>query len=106
MKRQILSLSIISIMLLSQGLCFAQNSYQFDPVLQGIPEPGSYTTQYPIPSQESYQNVNRNQVPVNNTYQPQMQDNYNYYNNDRLQGNVVMVPAKTTFNAVLSTPLS
>ena len=118
MKKQIISLSLVSIMLLSQGACFADNGFQFDPVVQGIPEPGSYQTQYPLPPKDAHPH-NGNQIPVNNTYQMQPYENYDNYNNnynnynnynvngdDRLHGNVVMVPARTTFNAVLLTPLS
>lgn len=113
MNKQIISLSLVLIMLLSQDACFAGNDFEFDPVVQGIPDPGAYQTQYPLPSREAHNN--RNQVPVNNTYQAQPYEDYNNYNNynnynvngdDRLHGNVVMVPAKTTFNAVLLTPLS
>ncbi len=115
MKKQIISLYLAAVMLLSHGVCIAQDDWEFNPVVQGIPEPGSYQTQYPLPSQESIRNGNNNHVPVNNTYQEQNQyqdnynynNNYNYYNNnDRLHGNVVMVPERTTFNAVLLTPLS
>lgn len=114
MKKQIISIYIAVVMILTQGICIAENEYNFEPVVQGIPEPGSYQTQYPLPSRENYEK--QNQVPVNNKYQTQSYNNYNNYNNynannynvnnDRLQGNVVMVPAKTTFNAVLLTPLS
>ncbi len=108
MKKQILSLYLLLIMLLSQGICTAENSFEFNPVVQGIPEPGSYQSQYPLPSKDSMNKQTNNNIPVNNTYQNQYQENnYNYYNNDdRLHGNVIMVPAKTTFNAVLMTPLS
>lgn len=111
MQNKIISLSIIISMVVSQGICFAYD-YEFDPVLQ---DNQGYRTQYPMPSQNS--NYNQNQIPVNNTYQPQSNEynnyngnnfnNYSNYNYDnQLRGNVVMVPAKTTFPAVLMTPLS
>ena len=107
MKKQIKLLSLVSAIFIMQEICNAED-FEFTPVLQGIPEQGSYQTQYPLPSST---HTNKNQVPVHNVYQPPIQNNntvYNSYNNnnDTLQGNVVMVPAQTTFNAVLMTPLS
>ena len=130
MKKRIISLFLGSIFLLSNRLCFADD-FQFNPVVQGIPDANSYSSQYPLPSQ----NYNQNHIPVNSyqtqqynsynsdneyddsynsTYNSNYNSNYNTNynanytppNNDRLQGNVVMVPANTTFGAVLASPLS
>jgi len=79
---------------LSQCICFAdENNTLIEPVIQPIPavnQSTGYKTQYPLPV---------------NSYQTQGY-NYNSNNNNQLQGNVVMVPANTTFPAVVMTPLS
>ena len=112
MKNKIASLVLVSMVFMPFSVCSANDDYEFNPVLQGIPETSSYNTQYPMPSQNSYNQYG--QVPVNNNYQPQTNgyytqgNNYSNYgvNNEQLHGNVVMVPANTAFNAVLMTPLS
>ncbi len=84
MKKEIISLSIISLMTLSPCLCFAGSNYSVtQPVTQTVP--ASSSTQYPLPV---------------NSYQTQ---NYNY---DQLQGNVVMVPSGTSFTGTATSALS
>ena len=65
-------------MLLSNGICLAED-FQFDPVVQEIPDASLYQTQYPMPAPNSYHT--QNQIPVNNTYQTYSDENYNNYNN-------------------------
>lgn len=78
MKKELLSIAIIMSLIVTSSMAFAKGNYE-------IPTPAvndnSYQTQYPLPV---------------NTYQTQ---GYQYNNYNGLQGNVVMVPAKTVFPA-------
>ena len=104
MRKEIISLSIVSIMAVLPCMCLADTNYTvIEPVIQ--PMTASYETssndyqtqQYPLPV-NSYQTqgYDYNQGSVG-----QFQGNFS-----QLQGNVVMVPANTTFPAVVMTPLS
>ena len=106
MKKQIVSLILAAVIFLGEGISFAlDNSYQFTPVVQEMDNQGGYQTQYPLP--DTNVNYNQPQNYGNNGYQNGYSGNYNNYNNnEKLRGNVIMVPARTVFNAVLSTPLS
>lgn len=89
MRNKIISIGILSTFILTPGLCFADTNYEMVlPYVQTTPavnQQNGYQTQYPLPV---------------NSYQPQ---GYTY---NPLQGNVVMVPANTTFSAVVMSPLS
>ncbi len=96
MKKQLLSILILSMMISSPLVAFADEYYtsQYAPAEQA----NEYQTQYPL--------------PVNNYktqgYTPAQQNPNanNYTTADNLRGNVIMVPANTTFNANLMSPLS
>lgn len=95
MKRELLSISIIALMLATPSLVFADTNYtMIEPVYQQVPavnnQTNGYQTQYPLPV---------------NSYQTQGYG-YDYAANNQLQGNVVMVPANTSFEAVSMTPIS
>ncbi|MCD7740571.1 MAG: hypothetical protein LUH11_04400 [Candidatus Gastranaerophilales bacterium] len=84
MKKEIISLSIISLMTLSPCLCLAKSNYSVvEPVVQTTP--ANSQLQYPMPV---------------NSYQTQ---DYNY---EQLQGNVVMVPSGTSFTGTATSALS
>lgn len=84
MKKQIIQTVVAGLYLLMPLSVSAAENYKMEvPAVND----GQYQTQYPL--------------PVNN-YQNQ---GYNYENN-QLQGNVVMVPANTVFTAATSSPLS
>ncbi len=88
MRKELISLSIITVMAATQSISLAAGNYE----IQTAPAAQYNTnqTQYPLPV---------------NSYQPQGYNNNNYnYNN--LQGNVVMVPVNTSFTATAMTPLS
>lgn len=92
MRKELLSGFIVCLMVMTPCLSFANSNYtMIEPVYQTVPavntQPQGYQTQYPLPV---------------NTYQ---QQGYGY-NNNQLQGNVVMVPANTSFEAVSMTPIS
>lgn len=75
-------------------LSFANTDYtMIEPVYQEVPAVNQqYQTQYPLPV---------------NSYQTQGFEYQNQnYNHNNLQGNVVMVPANTMFEAILMTPIS
>lgn len=97
MRKELLSISLVAFMLSVPSMSFAAGNFdmQTTPAVQYAPvEDYAYEMEYPLPV-NSYQPKG---------YQPQ---NYNnYYNNDQLQGNVVMVPANTSFEASVMTPLS
>ncbi len=99
MRKRLLSILIPAIMVSSPVISFAAANYDINtPSIQYTPmqQNQGYQTQYPLPV-NSYQN------------QGYGYNNYNTYNNNQfnqLQGNVVMVPASTTFAAVSMTPLS
>lgn len=96
MRKEFLSFCIMSIMIVSPCACFADENYNvIEPVIQPIPvsyqtNNGAYQSQYPLPV---------------NSYQTQGYD-YNQNNYEQLHGNVVMVPANTSFPAIAMTPLS
>lgn len=94
MRKEILSISIVAMMIATPCLSFANTNYtMIEPVYQEVPavnQQTQYQTQYPL--------------PVNNAYQTQGFEYQNYNNN--LQGNVVMVPANTSFEAVSMSPIS
>ena len=122
MRKELISLSVITAMMFTPVLCYAGNYKMIEPVVQQIPNTQQYSgyqTEYPLPDISQQQTGYQNQPPVMpavgqpngyqtqypvpvNSYQPQ---GYNY-NANQLQGNVVMVPANTTFPAILSAPLS
>ncbi len=89
MKNKIISLGFVSAFIFTPSLCFADTNYEMKlPYVQTMPvgtQQNGYQTQYPLPV---------------NSYQTQ---GYGY---NQLQGNVVMVPANTSFSAVVMTPLS
>ncbi len=94
MRKELLSISIVALMLVTPGMSFAATNYQAQatPAVQYAPvEDYVYEMEYPLPV---------------NSYQPQGYQAQNYNNYDQLQGNVVMVPANTSFEAVTMTPLS
>ena len=97
MRKELLALSVIISMASTPCLCFADSNYNvITPAVQEIPSSsGNYQTQYPLPV-NSYQSQGYNY------------NNYNYgnYNNSHLQGNVVMVPANTSFSATSMTSIS
>lgn len=85
MNKKILSIAIIVSGFLTPGMVFAKANYTVQtPNLQY----NTTQTQYPLPV---------------NSYQSQ---GYNNYNGAQLQGNVVMVPANTTFAATTMTPIT
>ncbi len=94
MKKEIISLSIISVMAVSPCACFAGSNYSVvEPVTQTVPansynyDNSYYQTQYPVPV---------------NSYQSQGYD----YDYNQLQGNVVMVPSGTSFPATVMASIS
>ena len=106
MKKQILSLFIITSLIMPTGLVFAEEA----PNIEFTPQEMTYSTQYPVPKQTQYP------VPVN-SYQNQGYDSnmyeggyYNSNSNDNndsnLKGKVVMVPADTMFSATTMSPIS
>ena len=93
MRKEILSISIVAMMIATPCLSFANENYtMIEPVYQEVPAVNQqYQTQYPL--------------PVNNSYQTQGFE-YQAQNYNNLQGNVVMVPANTSFEAVSMSPIS
>lgn len=97
MRKEFLSIAIIAFMISTPCLSIAADTYTAQtPAVQYAPAETNYgyQTQYPLPSQ---------------TYQHQGYYNANYINNninDQLHGNVIMVPANTSFAASALTPLS
>ena len=83
MRKKLLSMSILGVMVLMPSCVLA--NVQYAPA-----ENYQYQTQYPLPV---------------NSYQPQGYQNTSY-NMNQLQGNVVMVPANTSFPATLMSPIS
>ena len=97
MRKEILSISIVAMMIATPCLSFANENYtMIEPVYQEVPAVNQqYQTQYPLPV-SSYQTQGfEYQAP-----------NYNYNYNNNLQGNVVMVPVNTSFEAVSMSPIS
>lgn len=95
MRKELLSISIVALMFATPGLVLADTNYtMIEPVYQQVPAVNNqsygYQTQYPLPV---------------NSYQSQGYG-YDYATNNQLQGNVVMVPANTSFEAVSMTPIS
>ena len=94
--KKLIILSFVLLMVSAQNICSAKSNYQINPVIQKQTAPQGYQTQYPVPqSANEYNNYNYNY-------------NAGYYGagSPNLQGSVVMVPANTSFSAVLMTPLS
>ena len=93
MRKEILSISIVAMMIATPCLSYANENYtMIEPVYQEVPAVNQqYQTQYPL--------------PVNNSYQTQGFE-YQAQNYNNLQGNVVMVPANTSFEAVSMSPIS
>ena len=93
MRKEILSISIVAMMIATPCLSFAKENYtMIEPVYQEVPAVNQqYQTQYPL--------------PINNSYQTQGFE-YQAQNYNNLQGNVVMVPANTSFEAVSMSPIS
>ena len=90
MRKELLSISLVAFMLSVPSMSFAAGNFdmQTTPAVQYAPvEDYAYEMEYPLPV---------------NSYQPQgyQAQNYNNYYNNQLQGNVVMVPANTSFEAV------
>ncbi len=116
MRKELISLSIISMMIFSPGFCLAAGKHNtIKPVVQETPQQNyDYQSNYPLPSADEYEAPyvqpavaphpseyeSHYPVPVNH-YQPQ-----GYNNSDHLRGNVVMVPANTSFPAIVATPIS
>ena len=117
MKKQIISLTIISVMLLSP-CCMAKNNYDtIQPVVQDIPatqQYSGYQSEYPLPDVNEYQG--QYTAPAVSQQQNEYQSHYpvpvnqykaqGYNDPDQLRGNVVMVPANTSFPAIVATPIS
>ena len=118
MRKELISLSIISMMIFSPCFCMAAGKHKaIKPVVQEATsqEYSDYQTDYPLPSAEDYekpyvqpavsqpqQNEYQSHYPVPvNHYQSQ-----GYNNSDQLRGNVVLVPANTSFPAIVATPIS
>ncbi len=82
-----ISIIIAVICLSAPYSVMAEEEIKITPVIQEIPavQQGEYQTQYPLPV---------------STYQPQG------YDDGKLKGKVVMVPAETTFPAISMNPLS
>lgn len=102
MKKQILSLTIITTFSVMPLISLAQESYDA-PDIEYTPQDMNYQTQYPVPNQTQYpvpSNSYQNQGYNSNMYQG------GYYNANHLQGNVVMVPVDTVFTATTMTPIS
>ncbi|MBQ8886767.1 MAG: hypothetical protein IJY61_03605 [Candidatus Gastranaerophilales bacterium] len=93
MRKEILSISIVAMMIATPCLSFANENYtMIEPVYQEVPAINQqYQTQYPL--------------PVNNSYQTQGFE-YQAPNYNNLQGNVVMVPVNTSFEAVSMSSIS
>ena len=102
MKKEIISLVIVTAFCMMPLQSLASEYYD-SPNIEYTPQEMTYQTQYPVPNQTQYP------LPVN-SYQNQgyNQNMYQggYYNANQLQGNVVMVPANTTFAATTMTPIS
>ncbi len=95
MRKELLSISLVALMFTVPSFSLAATNYQTQtvPAVQYAPvENYAYQMEYPLPV---------------NSYQPQgyQAQSYNNYNN-QLQGNVVMVPANTSFSASVMTPIS
>lgn len=93
MRKELLTISLIAVMIASPSISFAAMNYEAQtvPAVQYAPvEDYVYQTQYPLPV---------------NSYQSQGYTTGNYDYN-QLQGNVVMVPANTSFSANVMTPIS
>lgn len=82
--KKFLTIMIIIAMYCTPCIALAEANFELQPVVQEIPF-SQNNTQYPVPV---------------NSYQPQ---NYNF---DKLQGKVVMVPARTVVEAVTTSPIS
>lgn len=98
MRKELLSLFIIMSLVASPLVMAAENYSVRTPDIQYNPQqmPSKTTkTQYPLPV-NSYQT----QGYGNNQYQG------GYYNTNQLQGNVVMVPANTSFQATTMSAIS
>lgn len=93
MRKELLSTTLVAIMLTAPSISFAATNYEMQsPAVQYAPvENYAYQTQYPLPS---------------NSYQSQGYTNASYNYNNQLQGNVVMVPANTSFSATMMNPIS
>ena len=98
MKKQLLSMSILTMLLAMPITAMAQDI----PAIQYVPveQSNEYQTQYPVPvnnyQTQSYAPAYDNNV---NTYTQQ-------YNQQQLSGNVIFVPANTQFTASVMTPLN
>ncbi len=104
MRKELLSLAIIASFLSAPCCVMAEENYNVQtPQIQYNPQEMPVQTQYPVPQQTQYS------VPVN-SYQSQGYGTTSYqggyYNANQLQGNVVMVPANTSFSATTMTAIS
>ena len=101
MKKELLSLAIITTLSFIPFSVFGAENYN-TPNIDFTPQEMTYQTQYPVPNQTQYP------LPVNYQNQGYNQNMYQggYYNTNQLQGNVVLVPANTTFSATTMTPIS
>lgn len=105
MRKELLSVAIITSLLFAPYMVAAAESGEGQiPEIQYNPQEMPVQTQYPIPNQTQYP------LPVN-SYQNQgynMNQQYQggYYNANQLHGNVVMVPANTSFAAVTMSPIN
>lgn len=107
MRKEILSITVAVLMLSATSSVFADTNYDYQsPVIQYAPadvnlnyqtSSNTYQTQYPLPV-----NGYQTQGYSNGTYANM---NYNY-NQQQLSGNVVMVPANTSFPATVMTPIN
>ena len=103
MKKQIISLALIVsfAFALTPALAGEVNDV---PDIEFTPQEMNYETQYPVPNQTQYplpSKSYKNQGYDTSVYQG------GYYNDDnKLKGNVVMVPIDTTFSATTMTPIS
>ena len=105
MRNEILSITMVALMLTMPCVAFADTNYEFKaPTIQYAPAEqnmnyqvpaNTYQTQYPL--------------PVNN-YQTQGYSNGAYnnmnYNQQQYTGKVIMVPANTSFPATVMTPIN
>ncbi len=91
MNKKFLALAIVALLTTSFNFASANGNIQYAPAQEN-----NYKTQYPIP-------VNYQQQPsyLNGNYY-----NGNTYSQDQLQGNVVLVPANTTFQATTTAPIN
>ena len=103
MRKEILSVSLIALFIVSTCCAYADTpAIQYAPAEQNN-EYQTYQTQYPVPV-NNYQTQGYD-AGMNNNLQNYNNTNYNVNPQQQLQGNVIFVPANTTFPAVVMNTL-